>query len=337
VLGIYDGSPKWQELNITFDDNEEKIFQPDELDYFSRTFGVLTLSGKESLFAIDGQHRALAIRNAYEADEELFVDDEISIILVAHKSSLEGKERTRRLFSTLNRYAKPVKTNEIIALSEDDNAAIITRKLIDEYRLIENRIKISKQKTINDSDNRHFTTIIQLYEFIKSLLTQKKFSTYPKEKNTKREAQEYLHYRESEEVILKDYKYVKNILDKLIKNIIPLKEILIENKTLDRKLKSTSILFRPIGQNILFDLVCIALNEKKLSSVISFFNENTFILTHHVWQKVFINSETKSLNTDKYLQKYAKILIQEKLSIPVKKTKRDTEIYENFGFNKDDI
>lgn len=44
-------------------------------------------------------------------------------------------QRSRRLFSTLNRYAKPVSMRDIIALDEDDVVAIASRDLIDTHPL----------------------------------------------------------------------------------------------------------------------------------------------------------------------------------------------------------
>ena len=74
-------------------------------------------------------------------------------------------ERTRRLFSTLNRYAKPVDMMDIIALDEDDAIAIVTRKLMEEYPLFkEHRISVLKGKAVPVTDRKCFTNITTLYE-----------------------------------------------------------------------------------------------------------------------------------------------------------------------------
>ena len=71
----------------------------------------------------------------------------------------------RRLFSTLNRYAKPVSKRDIIALDEDDAVAIASRELIENHPLFENeRILDSKGKAIPESNKKAFTTIITFYE-----------------------------------------------------------------------------------------------------------------------------------------------------------------------------
>jgi len=76
ILGIYGGSPSWQELDIKtrYADLEEE-----DLDYLNRTFGILTLKGDEKIFPIDGQHRTQAIKDALKNKEEL-QEEEISVI-----------------------------------------------------------------------------------------------------------------------------------------------------------------------------------------------------------------------------------------------------------------
>jgi DNA sulfur modification protein DndB len=130
------------------------------------------LDGSEKLFAIDGQHRVVGIREAVkesrkiEDDEESrkIEDDEVSAIFVAHRNDCEGLERTRRLFTTLNRYAKPVSKQEIIALDEDDVVAIVTRHLVEEHPLFRDKVSLAKGKNIPVSDKSNFTTIIALYD-----------------------------------------------------------------------------------------------------------------------------------------------------------------------------
>lgn len=169
ILGIYDGSPTWQEINV----QHTNIFNDEsELTYLSKTFGILTLKGDESIFAIDGQHRAYAIRGAVKEKENL-KSEEIATIFVAHKTTEDGKIRTRRLFSTLNKFAKPVSPSEIIALSEDNNCAVITRYLVDEFGLFKDKILIIKNRSINPDNKTAFTNIMVLYDIVERLLTDK--------------------------------------------------------------------------------------------------------------------------------------------------------------------
>ncbi len=172
-MGIFDGQPYWQELNITKNTENIEGYDENMYKYFSETMGFLTLNGKESIFAIDGQHRAVGIREAVNKNLNI-LKDEIPVVFVAHKMTIEGNIRTRRLFSTLNRYAKPVDKSEIIALSEDDNCAIIVRDLIDNFELFSDMILVNKSPSINPSNNTAFTNIRTLYDIIERMFSNKK-------------------------------------------------------------------------------------------------------------------------------------------------------------------
>ena len=65
----------------------------------------------------------VGIKEALKENPELG-DDELAVIFIAHHTDSAGKERSRRLFTTLNKNAKPVSKGEIIALDEDDAMAI---------------------------------------------------------------------------------------------------------------------------------------------------------------------------------------------------------------------
>ncbi len=131
IVGVYGGSPDWYELAIGTNPHSDAPVLPLELE---GVLGVLRLDGTQTFFAIDGQHRVEGIKQALEKSENLKTD-EVSVIFVAHQNEPKGMERTRRLFTTLNRYAKPVKKSEIIALDEDDIIAIVTRELVEKYPL----------------------------------------------------------------------------------------------------------------------------------------------------------------------------------------------------------
>jgi DNA sulfur modification protein DndB len=166
VLGIYGGMPKWFELDI----RENHLLNPDELpSYVERSMGLLVLDGTESLFAIDGQHRVVGIKKAVAADETIG-DDEVAAIFVAHKNDAAGMERTRRLFTTLNRYAKAVGFGELVALDEDDVVAIVTRRLIEQHPLFKGKIYSSTQKNVPPTDRTNLTSVSALYEVIDIIL-----------------------------------------------------------------------------------------------------------------------------------------------------------------------
>jgi DNA sulfur modification protein DndB len=97
-----------------------------------REFGVLTFDGSHMFFALDGQHRLKAIKDAITQDQGLRNDD-IGVIIVPHYNDEQGRQRTRRLFTNINRNARATSAQENIALDEDDGFAILTRRVIEEH------------------------------------------------------------------------------------------------------------------------------------------------------------------------------------------------------------
>ena len=144
IVGVYGGSPDWYELDIRTNHLFDAEALPRELD---GVLGFLRLDGTEILFAIDGQHRVEGIKQALQENAEL-KQEEVSTIFVAHRNDPVGMERTRRLFTTLNRYAKPVSKSEIVALDEDDILAITTRELVEKHPLFQEKISLSKTKAV---------------------------------------------------------------------------------------------------------------------------------------------------------------------------------------------
>ena len=188
VLAVYDGDPMWKEVRYEID-NET---------YYN--VGLLELSGQEKIFPVDGQHRVEGIRAALAESEELG-DEMVSVMLIGHQNTAEGREKSRRIFSTLNRYVKPVRLGDIIALDEDDIVAIVTRDLLETYPLfIGKRIKASNNKSIPNTDKTAFTSLMTLYEC--HLVLYKTYISQKDQKNYKKsQINDKLKYRPSDEII----------------------------------------------------------------------------------------------------------------------------------------
>jgi DNA sulfur modification protein DndB len=165
VVAIYGGEPTWLEFDVS--PTAPQPLTGDVPDWAAHAFGFLHLSGEETMFAVDGQHRLAGIINAVARKPQLG-DDRVSVIIVAHKATDLGRRRTRKLFTTLNRSAIPVNKSEIIALDESDTAAIITRRLVEEHRFFNNGQVLSRYGAANLSatDSEHFITIIKLYDLV---------------------------------------------------------------------------------------------------------------------------------------------------------------------------
>ena len=326
IFGIYGGNPQWQELDI---DNSVKGMSELEREYLGRTFGILTLAGNEEIFAIDGQHRTKAIKEAIKKQKSLG-DEEVTVIFIAHKKTMEGEIRTRRLFSTLNRYAVPVTISEIIALDEEDNCAIVTRKLIEESLLFKDKILFSKTRSLNPKNEDKFTNIVLLYDIISILLTDKKVLNI---KVTGHTFDKYTKRRETEENIAKDIKKAEDILTTVFKSIPSIDHFFFVNNKINRESKNTSLLFRPIGQIILFSVLKVAQEHSKFDQALEYFSFDNFNLDNPIWETVFLDTDLGTLKTDKSLQKYAIQLILQHLKIEIKLTLKEKVVFTNFNID----
>ena len=167
VVATYGGQPNWHSVSAIRSDDLQDLDQET-----IESVGFLTLSGDEKLFALDGQHRLAGIRTALTNGSEQVRYDEISVILVAHLDTSEGLERTRRLFTTLNKTAKPVSKGDIIALDEDDVMSISVRRLIEETELFSGqRIAFVASNNMPFANRESLTTIGNLYDILTILFT----------------------------------------------------------------------------------------------------------------------------------------------------------------------
>ena len=321
IVGIYGGCPHYQEIIV----ENNNAFSELDKDYIGKTFGILVLNGDEKIFAIDGQHRVKAIKDALK-DKPSLKSEEISVIFIAHKTDSEGMIRTRRLFSTLNRYAKPVNKSEIIAIDEEDNCAIITRNLVEDFSIFKDIIDFSKTRSISPKKVTYFTNIIVLYDIVKTLLTKQTICGI---KVSGEDAATFLHRRVNDAILDKKQKYVENVFSELFDTIPSLKNFL-ENKVVKRDVNTTSLLFRPIGQNVFFTSLKIAIEKKKKKALLKYFAKESFNLKNVMWKKIFYDSETERLKTDKDLQRFASIIILKHIGVELELSGKDKDIFEEF-------
>lgn len=171
VIATYGGRPNWHELADVRSKTEDDELQ-DIKDNTIASVGFLTLRGDESLFALDGQHRLAGIKKAVKEGLDGDPYDEVSVIFVEHKKTSLGLERTRRLFTTLNKTARPVSKGDIIALDEDDVMAICVRRLIERTELFsDQRIAAVASNNMPVSNTTSLTTIGNLYDVLTILFT----------------------------------------------------------------------------------------------------------------------------------------------------------------------
>lgn len=132
------------------------------------TMGFLTFSGSEILIPLDGQHRLKAIQFAVSGRDERGRDipaitapcvqlaqEDVTVILVPYES-----KKARRIFTRVNRYAKPTTAGQNIVTDDDDIVAVLAREVAND--LIDPRLVKFTSNTLTRSDE-HFTTLAIVY------------------------------------------------------------------------------------------------------------------------------------------------------------------------------
>lgn len=249
VVAIYGGDPSWYpaDLQANNPDINEEYISEDALN----TLGFLKLTGKEKLFALDGQHRLAGLKKLI--DDDFSSQDEISVIFVGHDNTNSGIERTRRLFTTLNKKAVPVSKGEIIALDENDLMAIVSRKLIENSKKFGNkRIAIKTTNNLSTNDKVSLTTQGNLYDLLGIVFSK----IYKKGKPI-----ELKNFRKINVEIVEDYYQIAlDFFDKLESTFSELDDFfnLVNFQSVVEKNRNETggnILFRPVGLTIVFELI----------------------------------------------------------------------------------
>ena len=256
IVAVYEGDPNWYGItNLRPNDKLDIRKVPDEV---VESIGFLDLSGGERLFVLDEQHRLVGIKEAVKENPELG-DDELTVIFIAHNTDSAGKEKSRRLFTTLNRNSKPVLRGKIIALDEDDTMAIIARRLVVENPMfMEKRILNNATNNIPLSNSTCLTTIGNLYDLLGILFT--KIYVVSKNKRLAKIKEELTQTRLSDEILGQHYKNACDYFTRLAYSFAPLTEFCTASdySAVVKKYRNPeggSILFRPIGLTIITEIV----------------------------------------------------------------------------------
>ena len=173
VVAAWGGEPQYTRLAM---DDSDGMLQG-----LDREFGVLTFDGTQQYFALDGQHRLKAIKEALKQNPDIGKED-ICVLIVTHYDNPEGRRHTRRLFSNINRNAKAMGAAENIALDEDDAFAILARRMIEDHPFLsqEGRVKVIvsqgdegelnlAKQNISKTDPKALTTLTVLYDLLQHL------------------------------------------------------------------------------------------------------------------------------------------------------------------------
>jgi DNA sulfur modification protein DndB len=297
VIAVYDGAPTWAELKI---DDTTRLGMGALPNYMKGALGVLVFDGTEKLFAVDGQHRVVGIKRAVKEKQDL-ANEEVCVVFVGHSNNPQGLQRTRRLFTTLNRYAKPVNKTEIIALDEDDAMAIVTRRLLESYRLLKEFTSIKKGKSISASDRINLTTIVTVYDVLDRYFGWKR-----------KDWRDFKKQRPSEPQLEEFYERAKELWDGLVSAFPPLMELSASEPEDEVSFKYRNrntgghLIFRPVGLLMIISVIRYLMQEgKTLKQAVLAVAKAPMSLSEHPWPGLLWDSANRRMTTSAENQRVA--------------------------------
>ena len=266
VIATYGGQPNWHALsdvrNKTALDELKKL-----KEVTISSVGFLTFTGEEKLFALDGQHRLAGIKKAVKEGLDSDPYDELSVIFVGHKETGKGIKRTRRLFTTLNKTARPVSKGEIIALDEDDVMAICVRRLIEQTKLFgDKRIAFVASNNMPTTNTTGLTTIGNLYDVLTILFTNAS-------SGLRKPTADLQRVRPDDTILDRYFKFAEGYFVELGKNYKALNEFFTAGNTesVVKKYRGNHgghVLFRPIGLEIVTRVVARLTKDMELEKAV---------------------------------------------------------------------
>jgi len=247
IIEIYKGSP---------------TFEPYDLE----NFGWLTLEGDFMLYALDGQHRLAAIKEALAKEPHLSSEMQ-TIILVKH----EETTKTRKLFTHINKNAKPTTTATNILLDDEDIFSQITRELEQGISLFKDRVNWKGNVLSPKSDK--ITTAKVLYSSVKVWLDERNLH-----------AGKRVNPEKYEEL----YKEVKDIWEKIIESFEWFGKLKKGGEV--QELRKQSIIFKPVGQQVLIEGVQNARNKNlSVQTIVNRLNRINWTYRGPLWKSIIYN------------------------------------------------
>lgn len=292
IVDIYnDKGVDFEPLSSTFKTNN-KFYES-----AAQGFGFLVMTGGESLFALDGQHRLKALQVAITGKGKggEFVDlpddlthnpdlgeEDITVIFIRHDNN---SHKIRKIFNKINKHAKPTSKGDNIITSEDDPFALISRKLIGPDAPLKEAQVNWRSNTLTKT-SKQFTTIGTLYESAEILLN-------PYNVNKK----------ELPVDLAKHYDRVRLVWDTLLKEFELFTEMI--HSTEIGKLREEVLVGKPVGQMALIEAIqnCKAHNMPDLHEVIKQLNKIDWSSDSEIWLHIMYepNGRIKANSTSRKL------------------------------------
>lgn len=301
IVGVYGGAPNWTPVKVNIPD--EDGISIEQIERLEGRLGLLHFSGTEKLFAIDGQHRVAGIKQALKnaKKDDVLLEDSVSAVFVAHDPKTEnGKQRTRRLFTTVNKKAKVISKAAQIALDEDDGFAIVTRKLIDTHWLFEDARKYvlyGSSGSLPSTDATSITSVVGLFELVKDLHFGDK--DFGKERPDDAALEEHL-------------KFCSSYFDELMKLIPEYQKVFIKGKNVPgdfRMPESNHMLFRPMGQRTFTRAVQLLVSRGvELKVAVEELSAVEMYLQEPEWHYILWDPISLTMVTNKILMAEAQLL-----------------------------
>lgn len=298
VVGVYGGDPSWYDFAEIVPERPDELSLPTGAE---NSFGFLGFTGKENLFALDGQHRLSGIKQAIKKDATEIGDDQITVIFVGHHKGKEGLQRTRRLFTTLNKTAKPVLKGDIIALDEDDIMAICVRRLLDQCPFFKRgQVAMRLQNSLPPSDKSSWTTITMMYDILTVIFRH----IFPQYFEVSKTLEEMKHERPSDDAIDEYYEFAVQYFQ-LLANAFSSVEEVFESRTpanavkKHRSVGGGSVLFRPLGQRMFAQLVAELSKSYDLEDIFEWLSWLPTLLDQPPYADVIWDTGTRKMTSSK--------------------------------------
>ncbi len=238
--------------------NEEDIFEPlaavitkglpNKYRADAADMGFLTFKGGEVLVPLDGQHRLKAIEFAVTGRDERgrpiadfkpcthLAQEDVTVILVPYEP-----KKARKIFTRVNRYARPTTAGQNIVTDDDDILAVLTREVAND--LIGGRLTKYSSNTLTTKDPE-FTTLAIVYNCNEAIITNS-FPGGKPDTTQLPEASTIKLYRNK----------VREVWQALLENIEVFADALSDKEETGddkrREIRKTNLLGKPVGQECL--------------------------------------------------------------------------------------
>lgn len=249
----------------------------------AQRIGFITIDGG-TLIVLDGQHRLLALRMVQQGEiagdfAPDVGEDEVCVVFI----NFEDSVKTRRIFNTVNRYAKQTSRGDNIITSEDDGYAIVSRWLLRETEPLGKPKDIVnwKSNTLTKRSTQ-LTTISAVYESVKLILRSHDVEKLPEQE------------RPDDDDLETYFTFASEVWDGLLQGIRPYREAIADPSkipSLRNDSARTALLFKPAAQIAFVDALLRAVDngELKIAKAIERANRvPDWSMTAPIWSNIII-------------------------------------------------